>query len=151
SKTMLLESSQAVLQIPIHNTFTRKPRRCLFPIISNFMHLNSSKSLNYLRTPLHNLTKQVACTRRMKQTIFENWSGKTIDINNNSTMPSTPDSISQNLKTIHTMADSECLKSYKPNPILAPGAPERGGEARGQCTPRKYMCKNRPAGCIAPS
>ena len=38
-------------------------------------------------------------------------------------MPSTPDSISQNLKTIHTMAVSECLKSYKPNPILAQPAP----------------------------
>src|SRR3989442_571893 len=45
-KTMLLESSQAVLQIPIHNTFTRKPRRCLFPITSNFMHRNSNKSVN---------------------------------------------------------------------------------------------------------
>src|SRR3989442_16011383 len=59
----------------------------------------------------------------MKQTIFENWSGKTIDINNNNTLPSTPDSITQNLKTIHTMAVSECLKSYKPNPILAQSAP----------------------------
>src|SRR2546425_4691904 len=121
-KTMLLESSQAVLQIPIHNTFTRKPRRCLFPITSNFMHLNSNKS--QLPThPLHNLTKQAVCTRRMKQTIFENWSGKTIDINNNNTIPSTPDSISQNLKSIHTLAVSECLQSYKPNPILAQPAP----------------------------
>ena len=94
--------------------------------LSNHLKLHASqlKQKSQLPThPLHNLTKQVACTRRMKQTIFENWSGKTIDINNNNTMPSTPDSISQNLKTIHTMAVSECLKSYKPNPVLAQSAP----------------------------
>src|SRR5437867_2828659 len=59
----------------------------------------------------------------MKQTIFHNCSGKTIDINNNNTMPHTPDSTSHNLKTRHTMAVSECLKSYKPNPIFAQPAP----------------------------
>src|SRR3989442_9738287 len=113
-----LESSKAVLQIPTHSTFTRKRRRCLFPITSNFMHLNSNKS--QLPThPLHNLTKQAVCTRRMTQTIFEDWSGKTIDFNNSNAIPPMPDYISQNLKSIHTLAVSECLKSYKPNPILA--------------------------------
>ena len=88
------------------------------------MHLNSNKSLNYLRTPyITSPNRLFVPAWRMKQTIFENWSGKAIDINNNNTMPSTPDSVSQNLKTIHTMAVSECLKSYKPNPILAQPAP----------------------------
>ena len=51
--------------------------------------------------------------------IFENWSGKLIDVNTNNAIPSTPDSVSQNLKSMHTIAVSECLKSNKPNPILA--------------------------------
>src|SRR2546425_7253579 len=62
----------------------------MLPITSNFMHLNSNKSLLPTHPP-HDLTQQAVYTRRMKQTIFENWSGKTIGINNN-TIPSTPDS-----------------------------------------------------------
>src|SRR3989442_15556836 len=83
----------------------------------------------------------------MKQTIFENWSGKTIDINNNNTMPSTPDSISQNLKTIHTMAVSECLKSYKPNPILAQSAPNINRKKERRFNVRLTVqgrCRGRP-------
>src|SRR5688572_29949465 len=60
----------------------------------------------------------------MKETIFENWNRKTININNNSATPPTPDSTSQNLKKIHIIAVEECLRSYKPNPILSQPAPD---------------------------
>src|SRR5207253_8017454 len=47
--------------------------------------------------PLHNLSNQAKGPRKMKQTIFENWNGKTINISNNQNIPITADSISQNL------------------------------------------------------
>ena len=74
--------------------------------------------------PLHNLTNQAKGPRKMKQTIFENWNGKTINISNNENIPITADSISQNLKEIHTMTVKECLLTYKPNPIIALPAPD---------------------------
>jgi len=67
--------------------------------------------------------------------IFENWSGKLIDVNTNNAIPSTPDSISQNLKSMHTMAVSECLNSNKPNPILA--QPASNTNLSEQSLPRK--------------
>jgi hypothetical protein len=74
--------------------------------------------------PLHNLTQQHTCPRNMKETIFHNWNNKTITTNNNSTLPPTADSISQNMKTIHSQIVTECLKSYKLNTILNQPAPE---------------------------
>src|SRR5688572_33298537 len=74
--------------------------------------------------PLHDLNRQTKCPRQKKETIFENWNGKTININNNSATPPTPDSTSENLKKIHTIAVEECIRSYKPNPILSQPAPD---------------------------
>src|SRR5437867_191719 len=59
----------------------------------------------------------------MKETIFQNWNRKTINIDNNLNPP-TPESISNNIKKIHTLAVNECLTSYKPNPILRNTAPD---------------------------
>src|SRR2546425_9959295 len=115
-KTMLLESSQAVLQIPIHNTFTRKPS--LFPITTNFMHLNSNKS-QLPTDPLHNLTKQAVCTRRMKQTIFENWSEKTIDINNRERLFAHLKSVGLVTNLTITLTQTLTL-TLNPNPTLNP-------------------------------
>src|SRR5215469_7278343 len=60
----------------------------------------------------------------MKETIFENWNNKTINIHNNSAIPHTLESIAQNLKKIHTIAVDECLKSYTLNPIISQPAPD---------------------------
>src|SRR6267154_1536919 len=72
--------------------------------------------------PLHELVKQANCPRRMKPTIFDKWSGKTININ--VTTSPTPDTISSTLKTIHTTAVKECLDSHRPNSILSQPAPD---------------------------
>ena len=72
--------------------------------------------------PLHELVKQANCPRRMKPTIFDKWSGKTININD--TTSPTPDTISSTLKTIHTRAVKECLGSYRPNSVLSQPAPD---------------------------
>ena len=74
--------------------------------------------------PLHTLGKEANCPRRKKQTIFANWNDKTIHIDNNNNIPPTLDIIAKNLKTLHTMAVSECLSSYKPNPILSQKDPD---------------------------
>jgi hypothetical protein len=93
--------------------------------LSNHLKLHASqlKQKAQLSThPLHDLTQQTKCPRNLKQTIFDSRSRKTFNINNNANPP-TPDSIAQNIKTIHTMAVDECLKSYGPNPILSQPAP----------------------------
>ena len=40
----------------------------------------------------------------MKETIFDNWSGKTITIKNDNNIAPTTELMTQNLKTIHTIA-----------------------------------------------
>jgi hypothetical protein len=95
--------------------------------LSNHLKLHASqlRQKSQLPThPLHGLTQETHPGRRKKETIFNNWNGKTININNKNTNPITPDEISQNLKTIHTTIVTECLNSYKPNPILLNPAPE---------------------------
>jgi retron-type reverse transcriptase len=88
------------------------------------LHASQLRQKSQLPThPLHDLNRQTNCPRQMKETIFENWNGKTIIINNTSATPPTPDSTSQNIKKIHTMIVEECLRSYKPNPILSQPAP----------------------------
>src|SRR3989442_1543386 len=67
--------------------------------------------------PSHELTRQANCPRRMKPTVFDKWSGKTINIRD--TISPTSDTISSNLNTIHTMAVKECLDSYRSNSILS--------------------------------
>ena len=47
----------------------------------------------------------------MKETIFENWNNRTINIHNNNAIPQTLESIAQNLKKIHTIAVDEYLQS----------------------------------------
>ena len=95
--------------------------------LSNHLKLHASqlRQKSQLPThPLHDLNRQTNCPRQKKETIFENWNGKTININNNSATPPTPDSTSENLKKIHTIAVEECIRSYKPNPILSQPAPD---------------------------
>src|SRR6267154_119090 len=95
--------------------------------LSNHINLHASQLRQKAQLPthpLHNLTQQLNCLRKKKQTIFHNWGGKTIYLSNNNSIPPTPESISQNLKTMHTIAVSECLMSYKPNPILSQLAPD---------------------------
>src|SRR5207248_9545315 len=71
-------------------------------------HASQLRQKSQLPThPLHDLNRQTNCPRQMKETIFENWNGKTIIINNTSATPPTPDSTSQNIKKIHTMTDEE--------------------------------------------
>src|SRR6266516_3521422 len=91
------------------------------------MHRSSGKNeplMNHLRLhasqlrqkaklpthPLHELIQQSNCSRKMKPTIFDNWSRKTINISD--TTSHTPDTIPTNLKTIHTIAVKECLDSH---------------------------------------
>jgi len=73
--------------------------------------------------PLHELKKWVHGPRRMKQTVFSNWIGKTINIDRDSNLPITPTSIDRNIKKIHSMTVRECLASYKPNKTLSGPAP----------------------------
>src|SRR6267154_2768604 len=78
----------------------------------------------FLTNILHNLSQLLNYPRKKKQSIFHNWGGKTTYLSNNNSIPPTPESISQNLKTIHTIAVKECLMSYEPNPILSQLAPD---------------------------
>ena len=94
--------------------------------LSNHLKLHASqlRQKSQLRThPLHNLLPQPAGLREKKKTIFDNWSGTTITIKNDNNNTSTTELITQNLKTIHTIAVDECIRSYKPNSILAQPAP----------------------------
>ena len=95
--------------------------------LSNHLKLHASQLRQKCQDnkhPLHNLTRQALCPRRMKQTIFDNWSDKTINIDNKDINPPTPETITKNLKIIHTISVNECIKSYKPNPILSQPAPD---------------------------
>src|SRR5688572_30298379 len=95
--------------------------------LSNHLKLHASqlRQKSQLPThPLHNLTKQSQCPRKKKQTIFDDWGKKTVSITNSNTIPTTPETISQNLKTIQTTIADECLKSYEPNSILSEPAPD---------------------------
>src|SRR5688572_4938108 len=67
------------------------------------LHASQLRQKSQLSThPLHDLNRPTNCPRQKKETIFENWNGKTININNNSATPPAPDSTSENLKKIHT-------------------------------------------------
>ena len=73
--------------------------------LSNHLKLHASqlRQKSQLPThPLHDLIKQSECPRKKKQTIFNDWGKKTVSISNSNTIPPTPETISQNLKTIHT-------------------------------------------------
>src|SRR5688572_17189560 len=90
--------------------------------LSNHLKLHASqlRQKSQLPThPLHYLIKQSQCPRKKKETIFDDWGKKTISITNRNTIPPTPETISQNLKIIHTTIVDECLKSYEPNSILS--------------------------------
>src|SRR4029077_19446839 len=94
--------------------------------LSNHIKLHASqlRQKSQLPThPLHNLVPQPTGLREMKETIFDNWSGKTITIKKDNNKNPTTELITQNLKAIHTIAVDECIQSYKPNPILAQPAP----------------------------
>lgn len=97
--------------------------------LSNHLELHASqlRQKSQLPThPLHDLTTQpkVDKRRQIKTSIFDDGCKGIISINNTNSLPPTPDSISQNLKTIHTIAVSNCIKSYKTNPILMQPAPD---------------------------
>src|SRR5206468_3189791 len=82
--------------------------------LPNHLKLHASQLRQKAQLPIHplnDLTQQTNCPRKMKETIFQNWNRKTINIDNNLNPP-TPESISNNIKTIHTLAVSECLTSY---------------------------------------
>ena len=88
------------------------------------LHASQMRQKSQLPThPLHDLNNPDKNLRQKKETIFDDWSGKTIRIDPKPDTP-TPDSISQSLKTIHTMAVSECISEYKPNPILLSSPPD---------------------------
>ena len=73
--------------------------------------------------PLHDLINPDKNLREKKATIFDDWSRKTIHIDPEP-HTQTPDSISQVLMMIHTMAVTECIASYEPNPILFSQPPD---------------------------
>ena len=94
--------------------------------LSNHLKLHASQLRQKFQLPthpLHNFLPQPAGLRKIKKTIFDNWSGTTITIKNDNNNTPTTERITQNLKAIHTIAVDECLQSYKPNPILAQPAP----------------------------
>src|SRR5881296_2283226 len=79
--------------------------------LPNHLKLHASQLRQKAQLPIHplnDLTQQTNCPRKMKETIFQNWNRKTINIDNNLNPP-TPESISNNIKTIHTLAVNECL------------------------------------------
>ena len=82
--------------------------------LSNHLKLHASqlRQKSQLPTnPLHNLLPQPAGLREMKATIFDNWSSKTITIKNDNNIAPTTELITQNLKTIHTIAVPGILQS----------------------------------------
>ena len=88
------------------------------------LHASQLRQKSQLSThPPHNLLPQPAGLREMKETIFDNWSGTTTTIKNNNNNALTKELITQNVKTIHTIAVAECRQSYTSNPILAQPAP----------------------------
>ena len=96
------------------------------PLLNHLkLHASQLRQKSQLPThPLHDLTNPDENLRRMKATIFDKWSRKTIIIDQDNRNQPTLDSISQNMKTIHTMAVSECIGAYEPNPILSLPPPD---------------------------
>lgn len=95
--------------------------------LSNHLKLHASQLRQKSQLPshpLHDLIHPNENLRQMKETIFDKWSDKTINMDHNATDPPTLDTISQNMKTIHTMVVSECIATYKHNPILSTSPPD---------------------------
>jgi len=82
------------------------------------LHASQLKQKSQLPThPLHAISQNITPPRPMKQTIFHNWKYPMINIPSDPIL-TTNDTISQNMKTIHTTIVQNYLTHRLPNKVL---------------------------------
>ena len=91
--------------------------------LSNHLKLHASqlRQKSLLPThPPHDLTQLHKPPRDMKETIFYNWNNKTTNLKNDTKQQPTLDTITQNIKKIHTKVVSEYIKTQTKRSPLTP-------------------------------